>query len=129
MNVSYVRLFADDQGESHFADIDMNLNQVNFAPNIPPLFTSEAFSAIETTFFSAPSGWKSVWHPSSGRNLFAVLSGTWEVTASDGETRTFSTGDVLLVEDTSGKGHTSRALGDVDSVALLVTLTNNQTPA
>ena len=50
------------------------------------------------------------------------MSGEWEITASDGEVRTFSTGDVLLVEDTKGKGHASRVISDDDSLALLVKL-------
>ena len=68
----------------------------------------------------APAGWTSDWHPSSARNLFVVLSGEWEVTASDGEARRFKTGDVLLVEDTTGKGHTSRVVSEEDSVALMI---------
>jgi hypothetical protein len=37
-----------------------------------------------------------------------IISGRVEVTAS-GETRTFGPGDVLLVEDTEGLGHSSRS--------------------
>ena len=38
----------------------------------------------------------------------------WEVavTASDGERRAFKAGDVVLVEDTTGKGHLTRMSGD-----------------
>ncbi|HSE30061.1 MAG TPA: cupin domain-containing protein [Pyrinomonadaceae bacterium] len=122
MKASYVRLFADDRGESHFQDVVTDLGRLNFAHGIPPLFVSYGFAASEASFFGAPSGWESDWHPSSGRHLFAVLSGVWEVTASDGETRTFSAGDVLLVEDTTGKGHTSRVLGSDESLALLIVL-------
>jgi quercetin dioxygenase-like cupin family protein len=68
----------------------------------------------------APAGWSTDWHPSSARNLFIVLTGEWEVTASDGESRRFSVGDVLLVDDTSGKGHRSRVISD--SLAVMVEL-------
>ena len=33
-----------------------------------------------------------------------------EITASDGETRKIGAGEVFLVEDTSGKGHLSKAI-------------------
>jgi quercetin dioxygenase-like cupin family protein len=122
MKASYVRLFTDDRGESHFQDVIADLPQVDFADGIPPLSVSESFAASEASFFGAPAGWKSDWHPSSGRHLFAVFSGVWEVTASDGETRTFSQGDVLLVEDTTGKGHMSKVVGKEDSLSLLVVL-------
>lgn len=122
MKASYVRLFTDEQGESHFQEIEANLNRVDFAYGIPPLFVSENIVASAASFFGAPSAWESDWHPSSGRHLFAVLTGVWEVTASDGETRAFSKGDVLLVEDTTGKGHSSKIVGDEESLALLILL-------
>ena len=122
MKTSYVRLFTDEQGESHFQEIESDLYRVDFADGIPPLFVSEDVGASAVYFFGAPGGWEAGWHPSSGRHLFAVLTGVWEVSASDGETRTFSKGDVLLVEDTTGKGHTSRVTSEEDSLALLVTL-------
>ena len=122
MKASYIRLFSDDRGESHFEDVVTDLGRVNFAHGIPPLFVSYGFAASETSFFGPPSGWESDWHPSSGRPLFAVLSGVWEVTSSDGETRTFSAGDVLLVEDTAGKGHTSKVISKEESLSLLIVL-------
>jgi quercetin dioxygenase-like cupin family protein len=70
----------------------------------------------------APAGWSSDWHPSSARNLFFVLSGEWQVTASDGESRRFGVGSVLLVEDTTGKGHSSRVVSETDSLAAMVHL-------
>ncbi|HTG91120.1 MAG TPA: hypothetical protein VL866_00930 [Pyrinomonadaceae bacterium] len=126
MKASYIRLFTDNQGETHFEEIQSTLARVDFAYGMPPLFVSEEIAAQASSFFGALAGWESDWHPSSGRHLFAVLTGAWEVTASDGETRTFAKGDVLLVEDTTGKGHTSRVLGSEESIALLVQLPSNQ---
>jgi hypothetical protein len=40
-----------------------------------------------------------------------VLRGEFEATASDGETRRFPPGAVLLLEDTTGKGHVTRVVG------------------
>lgn len=122
MKASYVRLFSAHDGESHFQEIETELKSVEFAPGTPPLLVSTEFETTAASFFGAPAGWESDWHPSSGRHLFAVLTGVWEVTASDGEVRTFAKGDVLLVDDITGKGHTSRVIGDEDSLSLLVTL-------
>jgi len=33
-----------------------------------------------------------------------------QITASDGEARTIGAGEVILVEDTTGKGHLSKAV-------------------
>jgi len=122
MKAYYVRLFTDDQGETHFEDLQSTLARLDFAYGMPPLFVSEEIAAQASSFFGAPARWESDWHPSSGRHLFAVLTGAWEVTASDGETRTFSKGDVLLVEDTTGKGHTSKVISEEESLSLLIVL-------
>ena len=116
----YTRLFSDEQGESHFEDVEIEFASVDYAPGAPPLNLSATTKAKDFGFMQAPAGWSSDWHPSSARNFFVVLGGEWEVSASDGELRTFGVADVLLVEDTSGKGHRSRVL--MDSVAVMLEL-------
>ncbi len=121
---TYARLYSDDAGESHFDDVEIDLASTDFAPRAPPLDLSAFRPATQFGFMRAPSGWSSDWHPSAARNIFFVLTGEWEVTASDGETRRFDAGSALLVEDTNGKGHTSRVLGDTESLAAVVQLEN-----
>ena len=48
-----------------------------------------------------------------------VISGEGETTASDGESRRFKTGDVLLLEDTHGKGHISRSVNGATVIAVV----------
>jgi hypothetical protein len=122
MITRYVKLYCDASGESHFADVAEELTLVNFAPPADPVLLSSFFPATRTSFFSAPGGWTGDWHPAPARNLFVLISGEWEITASDGETRTLLPGSVILVEDTKGKGHRSRVVSDEDSLALLVQL-------
>lgn len=124
MKASYTRLYADSAGESHFEDVQVELALVDFAPPAPALFLSEFGVAVRAAFLGGPGGWVGEWHPSSGRNLFAVISGEWEIEASDGTKRLFGPGSVLLVEDTFGKGHNSRVVSDDESLALLVELRN-----
>jgi uncharacterized cupin superfamily protein len=38
-----------------------------------------------------------------------MLEGMVEITVSDGEVRTFVPGDIVLVSDTTGKGHASHS--------------------
>ncbi|HEU5238914.1 MAG TPA: hypothetical protein VFU37_17420 [Pyrinomonadaceae bacterium] len=117
-----VRLYNDADGESHFEDFEIELELIDYAPPAPPLFLSSTTAANEFAFMQAPAGWTSDWHPSSARNIFFVLTGEWEVTSSDRETRTFGLGSVLLVEDTMGKGHSSRVVSETDSLAAMVQL-------
>jgi hypothetical protein len=120
MRTNYTRLFADETGESHFEDITVELALANFAPATPPMGVSPSMAATESAFIGGPSGWTGDWHVSSARNLFVVLSGEWEIEASDGSVRNFSSSDVLLAEDTSGNGHRSRVISQEDSLALVV---------
>ena len=120
--ITYTHLYSDDSGESHFEDIEMDLTLTDYTPPAPPLSLSAFLPASQVGFMNAPAGWASDWHPSSARSLFFVISGEWEVTASDGETRRFGVGGVLLVEDTNGQGHSSRVVSEVDSLAALVQL-------
>ncbi len=114
----YTKLFADDAGESHFEDVEIEFTDTDYTSSAPPLGLSSMFPATQFGFMNAPSGWESDWHPSSARNFFVVINGEWEVTASDGETRRFGHQSLLLVEDTAGKGHKSRVI--TDSVAAMV---------
>ena len=111
MKTNYTRLFADSDGESHFEDIIVALALADFAPSTSPMGVSGSMTATESAFIGGPAGWIGDWHVSSARNLFVVLSGEWEIEASDGSVRRFSSPDVLLAEDTTGKGHTTRSLG------------------
>lgn len=122
MKATYTRLYTDEQGETHFADVEVRLNSVPFAPLTPPLDLSAFLPATQCAFLGGPPGWRGDWHPSSARNFFVVLTGEWEIEASDGTVRLFSPTDVLLAEDTTGKGHRSGVVGEEESLALLVQL-------
>lgn len=119
---TYARLFNDAGGESHFDEVAIDLQPTDYAPPAAPLHLSSLTAATQFRFMQAPAGWSSDWHPATQRTLFFVLSGEWEVTASDGDTHRFGAGAALLVEDTQGKGHKSRVTGKVDSLAAMIEL-------
>ena len=51
------------------------------------------------------------WHPAPRRQYIINLDGGVQITASDGEARTIGAGEVVLVEDITGKGHLSKSVG------------------
>ncbi len=119
----YVRLFADAQGDSHFDEIDVDLEPVDFAPPAAPLHVAALFSATACGLVGGPPDWDgSIPHPTPRRQLFCTLHGEYEVTASDGTVHRFPTGSLLLLEDTTGQGHTTRVVGDDDVLIVSVTL-------
>ena len=119
----YVRLFADEHGESHFADVELGLEPVDFAPPAPPLQVAPLFPATRCWFVAAPADWDGlIPHPAPRRQLFCNLRGEYEVAASDGTVRRFPPGSVLLLEDTAGKGHATRVIGDGEVLIVAVAL-------
>jgi hypothetical protein len=118
--ISYVRIYADDEGESHFEDVDVNLSLVEVAPGISPLFASAFKEASRYGFLRAEPGWREDWHPAPQRQFLVYLAGVTEFTVSDGEVRRLGAGTILLAEDTLGKGHISVVVGEEDVVAVLV---------
>jgi hypothetical protein len=119
----YVRLFADAQGDSHFDETAVDLEPVDFAPPAAPLHVAALFPATSWGLVCGPPDWDgSIQHPAPRRQLFCTLRGEYEVTASDGTVRRFPTGSLLLLEDTTGAGHTTRVVGDGDVLIASVTL-------
>jgi hypothetical protein len=120
--MQYLRLFADASGESHFADVEVPLTLTDFAPPAPPLNLSPFLPAARSGFLGAPAGWSGDYHPTPRRQFIFVLRGIFEGTASDGGVRRLGPGSVLLMEDTTGKGHATRIIGDEDALAAVVQL-------
>ena len=121
MKTRYVRVYADADGESHFSDEEMDLKSVNFAPPAPPVNISAFTPAKHFVLLHAPAGWFGNWHPTPYRQFFFFLVGNVEVRVSDGEVRRFGPGGILLVEDTTGRGHTTRAIAG-DALTAVVQL-------
>lgn len=122
-HMRYVRLFADEQGESHFEEIEVDLEPLDFAPPAAPLHIATLFPATSCGLVSGPSDWDgSIPHPAPRRQLFCNLRGEYEVTASDGTVRRFPAGSLLLLEDTTGAGHMTRIVSDDDALVVSVAL-------
>ncbi|SRR5581483_2941048 len=120
--MKYARLYADKSGISHFEDVEVELSSVDFAPPAPPMDVASLALATNVGIVGAPAGRFGPLHPAPRRILFFYLTGVTEVTASDGEVRRFVPGNILLVEDTSGKGHTTRSAGNEYAAAMMVQL-------
>ena len=120
--MKYTKIYADKEGESHFIDVEIELEPVDFAPPAPPINLSPYIPATQYAFCVFPSGWFGDWHPTPRKQIFFFLSGEMEVLVGDGEIRRFNAGSVVLVEDTTGKGHVSRVVSSTDVVTAVVQL-------
>jgi len=122
MKLSYVRLYADEEGESHFEDVEITFEEADFVPPAPPVLLSAFNPTDQYGFEVVPPDYYGDWHPAPRRVLAIHLSGEGEIEASDGEVRTVRPGVILLAEDTTGKGHISRATGSGESLVLILLL-------
>ncbi len=118
--MKYLVLYSDNNGESHFKDVEVKFEPVNFAPPAPPVGLSSFIPARQLVFFNAHSGWYGDWHPAPKRQFFCCISGEFELTTTDGQIRNIRSGDVLLLEDTTGKGHKSRCVSKEDFMAAVI---------
>jgi len=48
------------------------------------------------------------------------VKGVYEIEASDGEKNVINPGDILLLEDTSGKGHQTKVIGNEDILVVVI---------
>lgn len=111
------RLYADSYGESHFGEIDIDLEDMG-----PIGRLSERFSAKSVIFRENDADYDYDWHNAPERQYIVLLDGEIEIEASDSEKRIFRGGDVLLVEDVTGRGHRTMATNNKPRRSLFITL-------
>lgn len=118
--MKYVRLHAGKDGQSHFEQVTLKLDEADYRPPAPLLFVSHAYQADGLQFIRLPSGWAAdSIHPPK-KQFLICLKGHLEVTASDGEKRTLGPGDSVLMEDVAGKGHHTRVKGADECLAAVI---------
>ena len=98
-------IYADASGETHFRDIE-----VEWVDEVRGGKLSKRFPATGIIFRQTGSDYDLNWHSAPRRQYIINLDAGVKMTASDGETRVIGAGEVLLAEDTTGKGHLSQAI-------------------
>lgn len=113
------RVFTGDDGATHFEAVQVALVADAVARARSGLLATEG-----VVFRRTPSDMDRGWHHPPRRQLVVSLAGTAEVTTSDGETRRFGPGAILLADDVEpdSPGHLTRGLGDGERLTLFVPL-------
>jgi len=113
----YTRIYSDANGDSFFEDVQVPLNDSGeigrLSPTLPAtgLIFREVAPTYDYDFHNAPQ-----------KQFIVLLDGAIEIETSLGEKRVFSAGDILLVEDTEGKGHKTKNLLPVKRRSLFITV-------
>ena len=106
------RMYADEQGVARWEEIDLGKT---------PSWTG-GIDVTQARFGSREAGVLQDWHPAPQRQFVVILSGQLEIGFEDGSKKIFGPGDARLVEDTTGKGHTTIALGNEPCITITVGL-------
>lgn len=116
--LTFVRLYTTPDGNSHFADETIELKPLGTGGIEGQLAASRIGDVKGAMFLALKAGATEPYHIAPRRQFMICLRGIVEVTAGDGEKRRASPGQFILLEDTSGKGHITHAVGTEDHVAL-----------
>ena len=115
--ITITRIYADAGGESHFGEREFPLRDAGEIGRL-----SEPVAAKSLIFRRNSAGYDYDWHVAPRRQLVVLLDGAIEIETSDGARRTFRGGDVLLLEDTTGRGHRTRNVEARERRSLFIVL-------
>jgi len=118
--VSYHRIYTDAHGESRFDTVAVEQRRAQAAPPAAPFYVSQDGPASKFRFYTFEPGWIGELHPAPTRQFLALLAGRVEMETTDGTVRTLGPGDLVLLEDTTGKGHVTRNIGHGYAMFLVV---------
>ena len=115
------RIYTDSDGETHFDDIEEKGVDDRGLAHYSRLIESTGIIFRDTDGLES-GNFTGDWHTAPRRQYVIYLEGKTEIEVSDGERRLLKTGDVLLVEDTTGKGHRNHTIDDRPKRAVFVRL-------
>jgi hypothetical protein len=118
----YHHLYADGTGESHWRTVEVTLTDRDFAPPAKSIEVSDPENAARLLYLRLRAGWDEPIHPTPTRQKLICTAGAVDVTASDGEVRRITMGNVWFMEDKTGKRHHTRVIGDADFECVIVQL-------
>ena len=111
------RVYSDSKGDSHFEDVAVPLQE---AGSIGKL--SDVLPANGIIFREVEPAYDWDFHTAPQKQYIILLDGEIEIETSLGDKKTFKAGEILLVEDTTGKGHKTKNLQPVKRRSIFITL-------
>jgi hypothetical protein len=111
------KIYSDNNGDSRFEDVNIPLNAESIIGSL-----SEEIPAKNIMFREVEPSYDLDYHNAPQRQYVIFLDGETEIETSTGDKRIFKAGDILLAEDTTGKGHKSRNLKHEKRKSIFITL-------
>ena len=111
------RIYSDENGDTHFEDIAIPLQDAGTIGKL-----SAPLPACNIIFRQVVESYDYTFHNAPHKQYILLLDGGIEIETSLGDKRVFETGEVLLVEDVTGKGHRSKNLQPVKRRSVFITI-------
>ncbi len=119
VTTTVTRLYTGADGRSHAEDTEVAWRPARLRAELDE---SDSVKVTAAHFLRWPRGFVWEGHPASKRQYVIIVSGRGEVDVVGGKKVQLAPGRVLLAEDVTGNGHTTRVGADEDLVMLLVPL-------
>ncbi len=110
--VKVTRIYTGPDGKTRVEEFDLPLKPRDKGSDVAaaiPLTTLQVRRTTPDYFLD--------FHPASRRQMVVTLAGESEIELEDGRKIRLGPGSILLAEDTTGKGHISRAVPGKDRIA------------
>jgi uncharacterized cupin superfamily protein len=115
----FTSVVANQDGGSSFSDGEVQLSTQYIAEGTPPMLTG-AIPSTAGVVYLRTGPFEGTPHPAPRRQWLVMLRGALRVAVTDGTSREFGPGDLLLLDDTSGTGHVQTTVGDPPFEALFI---------
>lgn len=112
-SITVTRIYTGTDGQSHSEEIELTIPKGN---------ASDMIKATGVQFRRTPPGSFSDWHVGPRRQFVITLSGRGEIEVAGGKKIALEPGRIELIEDTTGKGHTTRVTGSEDRISISIPL-------
>lgn len=111
------RIYSDENGDSHFDELEIPLHPQGMAGQL-----SDPIDVKSVIFREVDPDYDWDFHPAPARQYIVLLDGEIEIETSLHKVKRFRQGDILLVEDTTGKGHKTKNIKPIKRKSLFITL-------
>jgi hypothetical protein len=114
---SVTRIYSDSNGDSHFEDVEIELKEEGSVGKLSDVIPAKGiiFREVEPSY-----DWN--FHTAPQKQYIILLDGEIEIETSLGEIRRFNAGEILLVEDITGKGHKTKNIRPVKRRSIFIPL-------
>jgi len=111
--IKATRLYTGTDGQSHAEEIEMSIASGN---------ATQLMKATGVSFSRTAPGYFNDWHVGPRRQFVITLAGRGEIEVAGGKKIAIGPGHINLVEDLTGKGHTTRVVGSEDRITVAIPL-------